>query len=73
MPIYEYACQNCGHEFEALVRSDTVPVCPDCQSTELEKRLSVFATTTSEAALIPSSPCASCPNAGAGPGGCGMN
>ena len=25
MPVYEYACQGCGQEFEALVRTGTVP------------------------------------------------
>ncbi len=25
MPIFEYACHDRGHEFEALVRSSTVP------------------------------------------------
>ena len=46
MPIYEYACQDCGHAFETLVRSSTVPACPRCQSQQLEKQLSVFATTS---------------------------
>ena len=44
MPIYEYACNKCGQEFETLVRSGTVPDCPGCRSTDLEKKLSVFAT-----------------------------
>jgi hypothetical protein len=25
MPIYEYACHDCGNAFELLVRSSTVP------------------------------------------------
>ena len=44
MPIYEYACQDCGAAFELLVRSDTTPKCPTCASTHLDKQLSVFAT-----------------------------
>jgi putative FmdB family regulatory protein len=40
MPIYEYSCQACGHEFETLVLPGTVPACPACQSQELEKRVS---------------------------------
>jgi putative FmdB family regulatory protein len=48
MPIYEYACQDCGKEFELLVRSDTVPACPQCHTTHLEKKLSVFATSATE-------------------------
>ena len=44
MPIYEYQCEECGSEFELLVRSDTRLACPTCDSTQLEKQLSVFAT-----------------------------
>jgi putative FmdB family regulatory protein len=74
MPIYEYACQDCGREFETLVRSDTVPACPSCQSTSLEKRLSVFATSAAgpEAAPLPPSPCGSCGHPG-GPGACNLH
>ena len=73
MPIYEYACNDCHTSFEALVRSDTVPECPQCHSTALEKLLSVFSTTASAAAPAPAmpSPCGSCGNPG-GPGACGM-
>ncbi|WP_430699111.1 FmdB family zinc ribbon protein [Rubrivivax gelatinosus] len=71
MPIYEYACQDCGQRFETLVRSDTVPACPQCQSTSLEKQLSVFAAgkAAPEAAPAAPSPCAGCGRAG-GPGSC---
>ncbi|MDD2881090.1 MAG: zinc ribbon domain-containing protein [Rhodoferax sp.] len=71
MPIYEYACKDCGHEFEALVRSSTVPECPGCHSQKLDKLLSVFGTTASMPAAVsmPASPCGGCPNSG-GPGGC---
>ena len=40
MPIYEYACKNCGHEFEELVRGDEVPSCPSCGQGLLEKQMS---------------------------------
>ena len=43
MPIFEYQCEDCGAEFELLVRSDTRLACPTCESTHLEKQLSVFA------------------------------
>jgi putative FmdB family regulatory protein len=47
MPIYEYQCSDCGHEFEKLVRfSDpkiNSPNCPDCQSENTFKRLSTIA------------------------------
>jgi putative FmdB family regulatory protein len=71
MPIYEYECGGCGKEFEALVRSDTVPECPDCHSTELKKMLSVFATASSGPDPA-ADPCASCGHMG-GPGACGLN
>ena len=74
MPIFEYACNDCHTTFEALVRSDTVPECPQCHSTALEKLLSVFSTTATSAApapLIPN-PCGSCGHPG-GPGACAMN
>ena len=37
MPIYEYACKACGHEFETLVLGETKPECPSCQSRDLER------------------------------------
>ncbi|MFZ2124357.1 MAG: zinc ribbon domain-containing protein [Rhodoferax sp.] len=43
MPIYDYHCQTCGHPFEALVRSSTIPACPKCGSTTLDKRVSSIA------------------------------
>ena len=43
MPLYEYACRDCGREFEALVRGDEKPVCPHCESRKLDKLLSVAA------------------------------
>lgn len=71
MPIYEYACSDCSHRFETLVRSDTVPECPQCHSVSLEKQLSVFATAASGPEPLPAmpSPCGSCGNPG-GPGAC---
>lgn len=43
MPIYEYECRACRHEFEALVRRNDTPSCPQCQSSELERKISLFA------------------------------
>lgn len=33
MPIYDYACDQCGHRFEAKQRfaDDPLTVCPECQ------------------------------------------
>jgi putative FmdB family regulatory protein len=43
MPIYEYVCKECHKGFEALVRGSSVPQCPSCRSTSLDRQLSVFA------------------------------
>jgi len=51
MPIFEYRCLKCGSRFEKLLKSGNVDeiVCPDCDSTEVEKKLSVFGTGSSAA------------------------
>jgi putative FmdB family regulatory protein len=74
MPIYEYACQDCGNAFELLVRSSTVPECPQCRSHQLDKQLSMFATASAgEApAAITAGPCGSCGHPD-GPGACALN
>jgi putative FmdB family regulatory protein len=41
MPIYEYACKSCGHEFEELVRDATQPACPSCGKRGAERQMSV--------------------------------
>ena len=44
MPIYEYHCQTCGREFEALVLPNSGEIaCPDCKGTALERMRSLFA------------------------------
>ena len=44
MPIYEYACPSCGHEFEKIIRfKDPSPPCPECASTDVQKKLSLSA------------------------------
>ena len=46
MPLYEYRCKNCGHEFEKMVsfsQGSKLPECPACTSQETQKRLSMVA------------------------------
>ncbi|MBK9136897.1 MAG: zinc ribbon domain-containing protein [Betaproteobacteria bacterium] len=75
MPIHEYVCQDCGTQFEKLVRTGDTPECPRCRSVALEKKLSVFATGGGEGAkaaeLAAMGPCGSCGNPN-GPGSCGF-
>lgn len=42
MPIFDYRCQRCGHEFEAIVRPSLPATCPSCQGTDLERLISLF-------------------------------
>jgi putative FmdB family regulatory protein len=61
MPIHEYRCTACGHEFEELVRSKNQKlVCPKCAATSLERKLSTFA------AVATGGGAEACPR----PGGC---
>jgi len=42
MPIYEYQCSACGHEYEALQKMSDEPlsICPECNKPELKKKIS---------------------------------
>ena len=48
MPLFDFACRQCGHRFEALVRPGYDPACPSCESADLEKQPSMFAVSTAE-------------------------
>jgi len=75
MPIFEYVCKECQHEFEALIFGQQKAECPKCQSKRLEPQLSVFAVSAkSVAASQPptaAGPCGSCGDP-RGPGACSM-
>jgi putative FmdB family regulatory protein len=74
MPIFEYLCQDCGKNFELLVRASTAIECPSCNGKRLEKQLSVFAAAgRSEGfSTMPVTGCGSCGDP-RGPGACKMN
>lgn len=41
MPMYQFACRACGHDFEKKLRmsqSDEVQVCPSCGVRETRRR-----------------------------------
>jgi putative FmdB family regulatory protein len=42
VPLFDFHCNACGHEFEALVRPPGPPACPSCGSADLERLLSGF-------------------------------
>lgn len=66
MPIFEYICRECQHEFEALVFGRDKAACPKCQSKKLTPQLSVFAVSakgmSSKGSMSapPSGACGSC-------------
>lgn len=43
MPLYDYTCTACHAAFELLVRSSTVPTCPQCGSTTLDRAVARIA------------------------------
>jgi putative FmdB family regulatory protein len=76
MPLFEYACRECDHQFEALIRATETPECPSCHGTDLERRLSVFAAHTNASPSGDAMPtvgaCGHCGDP-RGPGACSMN
>jgi putative FmdB family regulatory protein len=42
MPIYEYACASCGHQFEEWqkINDKPVKVCPKCKAKKVERLIS---------------------------------
>ena len=42
MPIYEYRCEACSHELEALQKISDAPLleCPNCKAQALRKQVS---------------------------------
>jgi len=42
MPIYEYACEQCGHNLEKLQKMSDDPLtdCPECEQPSLKKQIS---------------------------------
>ncbi|MCU1296366.1 MAG: hypothetical protein JWO91_644 [Acidobacteriaceae bacterium] len=75
MPIFEYSCKECNHEFEALVFGNQKAECPKCHGKKLAPQLSVFAVSSKGASSASSSPslgaCGSCGDP-RGPGACSV-
>ena len=41
MPLFDWECNACGHKFEAMGTSETKPTCPECESADIEKLLTI--------------------------------
>lgn len=55
MPIYEYRCKSCGRRAQLFFRSFSAvstPVCPHCQSTDLDRLASRVAIVRSESSQM---------------------
>ncbi|NLF31791.1 MAG: zinc ribbon domain-containing protein [Planctomycetes bacterium] len=65
MPVYEYRCQQCGHEFENLARTMNAkaPACPKCGGAA-GRKLSTFGVAVKAEAPAK---CQSCSGAGSCP------
>jgi putative FmdB family regulatory protein len=74
MPIFEYICQQCQHEFEALVLGKAKAACPKCHSRKLAPQLSVFAVSAKSGSASPvaAGSCGSCGDP-RGPGSCSLD
>lgn len=62
MPLYEYICADCGHEFEKMLRFDQAgerPPCPRCAGEDTRKKLSLFVSSGGQAGIATSSGCGS--------------
>ncbi|MFN0301256.1 MAG: FmdB family zinc ribbon protein [Burkholderiales bacterium] len=42
MPMFDFHCEKCDHDFEAFVRATVTPDCPKCTAQSVTRRLSSF-------------------------------
>ena len=61
MPIYEFRCDRCQHEFEELVPTGTASIpCPKCGGTETQRLASAAAFSSGGKMTTTGSGCSSC-------------
>jgi putative FmdB family regulatory protein len=71
MPLFEFRCDKCDHEYELLVRNGEPVDCPHCGSKHVEKLLSASRARVTGSSRLPVT--SACPPADAppcGPGCC---
>jgi putative FmdB family regulatory protein len=75
MPIYEYICRDCRHQFETLVTAERQPSCPSCHGRGLDKQISVFAVSASGKSHDSAPAVGACGTCGdpRGPGACRLD
>lgn len=52
MPIYDFRCSACEADFELLVLGSTLPACPECGSTKVDKLVSLPAPRAKTAGIV---------------------
>jgi putative FmdB family regulatory protein len=60
MPLYPFACTDCGAEFEALVArpmAEPTADCPSCGGAKVERRFGVPAKVSAPAVSLPATNC----------------
>jgi len=75
MPVYEYVCEACRHEFEELARSmaaDGPKACPKCGGSPVARRLSPFSARRTSDRQDQGSQGMGCGRCGAPDGPCGL-
>jgi len=56
MPMYDFRCPDCGHEFEDLVFGNRLPTqCPACFEDGIERKVSVCVSRVSGGSAGPAS------------------
>ncbi|HQA08100.1 MAG TPA: zinc ribbon domain-containing protein [Syntrophomonadaceae bacterium] len=69
MPIFDFACQDCGKKFDLMIsnRDKDKVTCPECGSSKVRQLLSLFNTTSSGGSKTVQPSCsAGCPTAASG-------
>lgn len=66
MPIYEFRCKECGHEFEVIMRASASKgevTCPKCHAKDPDRLMSAFSagSSGSSSGFSASSSCGSGP------------
>jgi putative FmdB family regulatory protein len=76
MPIFEYKCDDCGSQFERLVRRSAEAEavhCPSCGTDHLTTQYSTFAARAGSAQKSAPQPSGGCGGPACQAGMCGMN
>ena len=71
MPLYEYRCEECGHQFTLLQSVHVRPgetICPKCGTQNNHRLFSAFATQGGQGEGLPAAG-----GGGCGSGGCGCH